>query len=186
MMAKLFAGLLISMLVVHGSDTPAAQTPEAKRDAAVLGDFKARVDKYVELRKTADDSAPPLEKTADPAKLRAAQQGLAERVGAARRGAKQGDIFTPEITARFKRLLLPELKETDTKDSIKEDNPGRFPFKVNGPYPEKEPLATVPPNVLSSLPQLPKDIEYRFVGKHLILRDARCNLVIDYIPNAMT
>jgi hypothetical protein len=55
-----------------------------------LSDFKARVDKYVDVRKTADDSAPPLEETADPAKTRAAQQALAERVGAARRGAKQG------------------------------------------------------------------------------------------------
>lgn len=128
----------------------------------------------------------PLQKTSDPAKIRAAQQGLAERVGAARQGAKQGDIFTPEIVTRFKRLLRPEVKDTGTKDAIKADNPGRVPFKVNGPYPEKEPLATVPPNVLSSLPQLPKDIEYRFVSKHLILRDARCNLVIDYIPNAIS
>jgi len=44
----------------------------------------------------------------------------------------------------------------------------------------------VPPNVLASLPPLPKDIEYRFVNKHLILRDARANLIIDYIPNALS
>ena len=58
-------------------------------------------------------------------------------------------------------------------------------FKVNGPYPDEEPLSTVPPNVLASLPELPEDIEYRFVGKHLILRDARANLIIDYIANAI-
>jgi hypothetical protein len=32
---------------------------------------------------------------------------------------------------------------------------------------------------------LPEEIEYRFVGKHLILRDARANLVIDYIANVI-
>ena len=58
-------------------------------------------------------------------------------------------------------------------------------MKVNAVYPEKETLSTVPPNVLMSLPELPKDIEYRFVGKHMILRDARANLIIDYIANAI-
>lgn len=52
-------------------------------------------------------------------------------------------------------------------------------------YPENEPLSTVPPNVLMTLPMLPEDMEYRFVGKHMILRDARANLIIDYIANAL-
>ena len=37
----------------------------------------------------------------------------------------------------------------------------------------------MPPNVLAALPPLPKDIDYRFVGKNLILRDTRANLIID-------
>ena len=164
----------------------APQTPLINPDAQVLQDFKARVDKYVELRKKADDSAPPIKKTDDPVELRTAQQALAERIGAARTPAKQGDIFTPEIAARFRKLLRPEVKDYGTKATIKDDNPGAIPFKVNGPYPSKEPLSTVPPNVLASLPPLPKDIEYRFVDKHLILRDARANLIIDYIPNAIS
>ena len=40
--------------------------------------------------------------------------------------------------------------------------------------------------LLASLPPLPEEIEYRFVGKHLILRDAKANLIIDYIPNAIS
>ena len=68
---------------------------------------------------------------------------------------------------------------------MKTDQPAVVSFKVNGPYPDKQPVATVPPNVLAALPQLPKDIEYRFIEKHLILRDARANLIIDYIPNAI-
>ncbi len=53
-------------------------------------------------------------------------------------------------------------------------------LKVNMPYPKDEPLSTVPPDVLKTLPVLPKDLEYRFVGKHLILYDARAGLVVDY------
>jgi len=160
--------------------------PPVNPDAKVLSDFKDRVDQYVEVRKKADDAAPPLKKTDDPADIRMAQQGLAERIRAARAGAKRGDIFTREITAHFRRLLRPEAREPGTKALIKDDNPGAIPFKVNAQYPEKEPLSTVPPNVLASLPKLPKDIEYRFVDKHLILRDARANLIIDFIPNAIS
>ena len=179
---QIIAALLVAAALPHAQTPKPGTNPEAQ----VLLDFKARVDKYVELRKKADATAPPSKKTNDATELRTAQQSLAERIGAARTPAKQGDIFTPEITARFRALLHPEVKQPGTKATIKDDNPGNIPFKVNGPYPSKEPLSTVPPNVLQSLPPLPKDIEYRFVSKHLILRDARANLIIDYIPNAIS
>jgi len=182
-MTRILTALLL--LTAVASSTAARQKAPVNPDAQVLADFKARLDKYVELRKLADDTAPPLKKTKDPAKIRAAQQALAERIGAARVGSKRGDIFTPEITTRFRRLLHPEVKDPGTKDLIKDDNPGQMPFKVNGLYPDKQPLSNVPPNVLASLPPLPKDVDYRFVGKHLILRDSRANLIIDYIPNAI-
>jgi hypothetical protein len=184
-MTRLLTTVALALLA-HASAVNALQKPAPNPDAVLLAEFKDRVDKYVALRDKADNSAPPLEKTPEPADIRAAQNALTERVGAARSGAKHGDIFTPAITARFRRLLRPELKEPGNKQLIKDDNPGNFPFKVNAPYPEKEPLSTVPPKVLASLPRLPKDIEYRFVGNHLILRDARANLIIDYIPNAIS
>jgi hypothetical protein len=43
----------------------------------------------------------------------------------------------------------------------------------------------MPPNILLRLPELPKDMEYRFVGRHLILRDVRANMIIDEIPYAI-
>jgi hypothetical protein len=167
-------------LLVLGLNPPPVNT-----DAKVLADFKERVDKYVELRKKADDTAAPLKKTDEPADIRTAQQTLVERIGAARSGAKRGDIFTDQIAQLFKRVLRPELKEQGAKAVIKEDAPEKVPFKVNGPYPDKEPLTTVPPNVLKALPPLPKDIDYRFVNKHMILRDTRANLIIDYMLNAI-
>jgi hypothetical protein len=162
-----------------------AQPPPANVDAQVVADFKARVDKYVELHKKADDSAPPLKETKDAGKIKNAQQGLVERIGAARSDAKPGDIFTPEIAAYFRRILRPESKEPGAKAIMKEDKPVAVPFKINGPYPDKQPLVTVPPNILEALPPLPKDIDYRFVDKHLILRDSRANSIIDYMLNAL-
>ena len=172
-------------LALSGSTVRAQEKFESSPDARVLGDFKARVEKYDALRKKADDSAPPLKESSNPGKIKDAQQGLAERIGAARAGVRPGEIFTPEIAPVIKRLLLPEAKQHDTKEAMKEDKPVVVSFKVNGPYPDKQPVATVPPNVLAALPQLPKDIEYRFIEKHLILRDARANLIIAYISNAI-
>ena len=162
----------------------AAPEQPVKSDAEVLADFNARLNTYVEMRKKADDTVPAQKNTNDARVISSARQGLADRIRIARAGAKGGDIFTPEIAAKFRRLLRPEAG-SDTKASIKDDNPGTIPFKVNGDYPEKETLSTVPPNVLQALPKLPPDIEYRFAGKHLILRDSRANLIIDYMLNAI-
>lgn len=76
----------------------------------------------------------------------------------------------------------------NTRGSIKDEGPGAggFPFKVNGVYPQAQPLGTVPPNVLAVLPVLPEDIEYRFIDRHLILRDVRANLIVDYIRNTIS
>jgi hypothetical protein len=168
------------------STAKAVDSPQVNTNAAVLQDFRERVDKYVELRKKADDGTPPLKKTDDPGDITEAQDALSQRIRTARVDAKPGDIFTPEIAASLRRLLRPEVKDRETKEAIKDDNPGAaVSFKVNEPYPEKATLSTVPPNVLETLPMLPKDIEYRFVGKHLILRDTRANLIIDYMLNAI-
>jgi hypothetical protein len=173
---------------------PRAQQPPAAKpasvvnaDAKVLADFKAKIDEYVALRKKADDSAPPMKKTDDPKQIKEAQQGLVERIGAARSGAKQGDILSPEVAVIFKRLLRPEVREKGTKEVMKDDkiNTAAVSFKINQPYPDKQPRVTVPVNVLATLPKLPKDIDYRFVDKHLLLVDTRANTIIDYIPNAI-
>jgi hypothetical protein len=56
---------------------------------------------------------------------------------------------------------------------------------VNADYPEAAALATVPPLILTRLPRLPDGLEYRFMGRDLILRDTRANLIVDLIPDAV-
>jgi hypothetical protein len=43
----------------------------------------------------------------------------------------------------------------------------------------------VPVNILARLPRLPDDIEYRFLGRDLILLDARARVILDRIPSAI-
>jgi hypothetical protein len=179
--------ILLALLAMTAPPTPAdaQQKPRVNQDAQVLQDFKQRVDKYVQVRNKVDDGAPPLKETTDPAEIKRALSALQQRIIAAHQGVKHGYVFTPEISARFRTLLRPEVRDRGTKAAIADDNPGNVAYKVMAPYPEDS-LSTVPPNVLASLPELPKDIEYRFVGKHLILRDARANLIIDYIANVVS
>ena len=109
------------------------------------------------MSKKADDTAPPLKTSEEPATIKTAQVALAARLKARTApSAKQGDIFTPEIAAHFRRLLRPEVKEKGTKEAIHDDNPGPFRSRSTPVYPENEPLSTVPPNVLKTLPPLPE------------------------------
>lgn len=168
---------------------PSPSAPAVNADAATLADFKGRLTKYIELQKDLADDSPPLKETSDPAKIDAAQEVLAAKLRAARMDAKPGDIFTLQTRALFRRLMYPELKGEDgpeTKATIAgDDGPPKVPLKINAKYPESAPLPTVPPNLLARLPQLPEDVEYRIVGKTLILRDVDANIIVDFIPNAI-
>lgn len=177
-----------------GGKSASAPTPvadEAKAtgvnpDAAILADFKSRIDAYMKLRKEAVKDAPRLKETKDPAKIRAAQDAMSVHIRAARANAKHGDIFTPEITAKLRRLLSPELKGDDGRDAkaiIKDDAPTNITFKVNAKYPEGAPVPTVPASLLVNLPTLPEPLQFRIIEKHLVLVDEDADIIIDYALN---
>jgi len=169
--------------------TPVAEQAKAtgvNPDAAVLADFKSRIDAYMKLRKEAVKDAPRLKETKDPAKISAAQDAMSIQIRTARANAKHGDIFTPEITAKFRRLLSPELKGDegrDVKAIIKDDAPTNIPFKVNAKYPEGAPVPTVPASLLVNLPTLPEPLQFRIIEKHLILLDEDADVIVDYALN---
>jgi len=172
-----------------------AQAQEARQDhdiprfrmqvwGEIATDFSIRVRSYVDLRSELEKDLPALRVTDDPAEIRRTVRALAQRIRVARAGARQGDIFTPAISLEFRKALLPEMNAS-TWESIQDDNPRKLSAGINGTYPERKPVSTVPPNILAVLPGLPVDIEYRFVGRHLILIDTRARLIIDEIPNAI-
>jgi hypothetical protein len=165
--------------------------PAVNPNAAVMADFKARVDKYAELHKDLAKGAATQKDNRTPEQIEAQKAALVTKVQAARAGAKQGDIFTPEARPVFRRLLAPELKGEDGRDAkavMKDDAPaaGTVPFKVNAKYPEDQPKPTMPANLLLNLPKLPEPLEYRVVGQHLLLIDSASDLIVDYILNVIT
>jgi hypothetical protein len=171
-------------------DLKTSTDPAVNPNAAVMADFKARVEKYAELH---DDLARGSAKQKDDTsaeRLNAQKDSLASKIQVARAGARQGEIFTPEIRRVFRRLLAPELKGEegrDTKAVLKDETPapGTVPFEVNARYPEGQPKPTMPADLLLNLPTLPEPLEYRFVGRHLLLIDTAAGLIVDYALNVI-
>jgi len=186
--------LAIAVALLVGS-VGYSQTPTRSPDAEnptfkvqvwgyIAADFSARIWHYFELRSELEEGLPVLTVTDDPREIRRAQRALAKRIRDAREDAREGDIFTPAIAVEFREVLQLEM-DADTWASIMDDNPGEFSNRINGTYSGKRPLSTVPPNILARLPRLPDDVQYRFVGRHLILHDTRANLILDRIPYAI-
>jgi hypothetical protein len=176
----------------RAADRPAtpANPQQVNADAQLLADFKGRIDKYMELHNKLEKQAPPLKETKDPAQIKASQVVLAQKIAEARKDAKPGEIFTPEIRQLFRRLMYPETKGADgkeTKAAMAEEKQELKDVKirVNAEYPDNAPLMTVPPNILAALPKLPEDLEYRFVNRHMILLDVHANIIVDYVLNAI-
>jgi hypothetical protein len=182
-------------LVILFASVGYAQTATTKQDrdtpdfrvevwGYIMADFSTRVWNYFELRNELERGLPALTVSDDPAEIRRAIHDLAKQIRAARAEAKQGDIFTPTISVEFRKVLVVEMN-ANTWAAIMDDNPGEFSSQINGTYPEEKPLSTVTPNILAVLPRLPDDIQYRFLGRHLILLDTRANLILDRIPCAI-
>ena len=164
--------------------------PQVNPDAGAMADFKGRVEGYVELHRQLAKGDAKLEKNSDPVAINHAKDALAAKIQAARANAKPGDFITPAMQPVFKRLLAPELKGEEGRDAkavLKDDAPppSAIKFKVNAKYPEDQPLPSVPANILLNLPELPAPLEYRIVGRHLLLLDTASDLIVDFMLNAI-
>jgi hypothetical protein len=154
----------------------------------VLAAFEARVRDYTALRKKQEATLPKLSKESTPEQIDRHQRALARLVQEARAGARPGDIFTPDVQAVVRRLMEQVFGGPDgaaLKASIMDENPGVVRLTVNVRYPDTVPLSTVPPQVLQGLPELPEELEFRFIGRHLILMDEHAHIIVDLVENAL-
>jgi hypothetical protein len=147
--------------------------PLTPADAQALATMIDRLNQYVDLRTKIERSMPKLPKEATPQQIDKNQRAMERLVREARATAKTGDIFTSEARPIIQRLLASVFGGPDGK------------LTVNGRYPDTVPLATVPPQVLQTLPKLTEDLEYRFIGDSLILLDVRAHIIVDFIEDVV-
>jgi len=158
-------------------------------DAALVGEFHNRVEKYVAPHRILEGRVPTLEISEDPKKIRAAIEALQVKLRKTRATARQGDVFVPGIAPLFRRLIREAFPETGIFRlmSLISQETAKVPIRpqVNGSYPAGASLSVMPTILLSVFPPLPEELQYRFVDRDLILWDVHANLVVDVLPNAI-
>ena len=189
---RVFLGVALAVLLASASSAQTLPPPQADPQPTfrlqvwgyIVADFSTRVQNYFDLRTKLEEGLPPLRVTDDVAEIRRARRARAKAIQAARHDAREGDIFSPSISLEFKQVLALEMN-AKTWAVIMDDNPGEFSHEINGIYPDGKPFSTVPGTILGALPTLPDGVEYRFLGRHLILLDVRAGVILDRIPYAI-
>ena len=164
------------------------QTPDASADAAAIKQFDAAIAKYMALRRSLRSEVSGPVKNSSSAQVNSASDALAGSIQRARQGAQVGAIFTPPVAAVLKRRILDTVRaeklELSLADIDDEGSAGPAP-KLHLRLPVTAQMATMPPALLKVLPVLPKELEYRIIGRYLVLRDVDASLIIDYVPAAV-
>ena len=172
-----------------------AMTAEAQPPAAGATDptaaFVAATREYAALHRRIEQQLPPLEINADPQTIRRAVEAMANALRMARGDAKQGDLFTPALAPELRMRIYDALREHGfTSDDIRFAEwldgiePSKAKLLVNGNFPWAFGSAMFP-CVISALPPLPPELQYRVVGNTLVLIDVHASLIVDLLPNAL-
>jgi ABC-type transporter MlaC component len=160
-------------------------SPQEKRTVAA---FERRVKQYVKLRDRVKGRLPKLSKESTPEQIAAHEKAAVDALRVARAGAKPGDLFTKDIADYIRTTLKTEFKGTDEKEIRKvilDDETKPVALRVNYPYPEANAFTEMTATVLLKLPQLPKQVKYRYVRRNLFLVDSDNNLIVDYMIDAL-
>jgi hypothetical protein len=179
--------VLFTVFVLPATPSQAAGADDKVNPTAeALKQFSDRLKDYVALQKKLASALPTLKPSNDPADAEAHRKALAAAIQKARQTATPGEIFG-SAAGIFQGLIREDAQDRTRRDvyAALEEVPTRQPPAVNAEYPEKAPLATVPPLLLTKFPRLPDGLEYRFMGRDLVLRDSESNLLVDFIHDAV-
>ena len=189
--SAVIAVVLLASQPGAGSAQTSFATPEglvpifrAEVWADTVTDFTNRVNAYSDLRGRLESRLPAVTVTDDVGQIRRGRRSLAGAIRAARPGAVPGEFFTPATRAQF-QLVLARMMDARMWAVIMDENPGAFGHDVNGTYPDGKTFSTMPALLLAELPGLPDDIQFRFVGRRLILYDVRANTIMDWMADAI-
>jgi hypothetical protein len=184
-MRDVVAGIGLILALSAGSAALLADLP-----ATEWSKFNRRVDGYLAVRRQVEQVVTGPRASSDRQAILTAANALAEAIQTARATAKQGDIFSPTIAAGFRRQIRSVLTREGRRaaDLFADREPGhrRQPVQssVNGRF-DWQLAAVMPPALIEGLPPLPGELQYRFVGRDLVLIDIVAGLVVDILPRAL-
>jgi hypothetical protein len=118
------------------------------------------------------------------------QRCFANAMRAARPVARAGDVFTPAVSRYFRTRIDALVRETglDVTTAIEPPDEDEVVIAAAPCVAEPVPWNAGPvmwPSMLAALPELPPELEYRFIGRDLVLIDMLANLVVDVLHDAL-
>ena len=164
---------------------PGDQPVDAQGAAAL--EFRKRVDAYLKIHNEAEGKVPNLKRTDDPQEISDRERALGQAIMTLRANAQPGEIFAPEYQPYFIKIVQDDFKLRSAADrkALVSELPKNLKVDINTVYPTTQPLETFPPALLRKLPDLPPELEYRIVGRSLILRDVKANLIVDILRDVV-
>ena len=118
-------------------------------------------------------------------------QQLAAGIRAERPDAKQGDLFTPQLSqllrARIQEALIKHRYSVDDARVLSRVDGldyTRVELRVNDTFPWALGAAMLP-CLIDVLPPLPPELQYRMVDDVLVLLDVHASLIVDILPYAL-
>jgi hypothetical protein len=185
------AGIKCFLVIAALSFVPvcvSAQFRLSSDDKKIIADFELRTKRYVDLRNKARAKLPKLSESATPEEIEAHQTALRNAVLAWRVNARQGALFTQSATVLIRNIIKSEFKGyegAEIRQAVFEADTKGVPIKVNVVYPESKELVEMSPALLLTLPQLPKELRYRYIGRSLVLMDRDVGIIIDFMKDAL-
>ena len=180
-------GLIATALLTASWMAAMHAQPAVNPTAAAVHAFQQRVADYMKVHNEAEGRVPDLKETGDPQKIASRETALGDAIRSLRADAKPGDVFVEEFRPILLQLIKDDFADRSAKDrrALVSELPAKFQLAINMTYPATLPLVTVPAKLLRVLPQLPEQLEYRILGRHLILRDVKANIVVDFVRDAV-
>ncbi|OFW13437.1 MAG: hypothetical protein A3F70_11155 [Acidobacteria bacterium RIFCSPLOWO2_12_FULL_67_14] len=142
------------------------------------------------LHRDVEQQVPPVDISSDARKIHHAVDAMAAAIRTARPAAHEGDLFDADASEWFRARIRESLLENECdaiailasardEDAVAAPRPvvnGRFAWEQG---------SFMPPSLLATFPPLPRELEYRFVERDLVLVDVRASLVVDVLPGAL-
>ncbi|HEX5110208.1 MAG TPA: hypothetical protein VFV95_17275 [Vicinamibacterales bacterium] len=157
-------------------------------EGQALKQFSSAISAYTHTHRSAVQQLAPALPCRGPEAITMRRDELAGNIRAARPDAHEGDIFTPSVAFVLRKRLrdaIPRLMPMPADEAWQpaEQNEGS-PLAVNEFLPWQHGTHPYEP-LLSVLPALPEELEYRLSGSDLVLLDVDARIVVDILREAV-
>jgi hypothetical protein len=176
--------LLFILVAVPGRAVEWTQTNQP-----VPAEFVDYVNHYAALQRMAITALGEPLMWSDAEQLLRQQRRFANAMRTARPVARAGDVFTPAVSRYFRTRIDALVRETGLDVTTAFEPPDEDEVVAAAPcVAEPVPWNAGPvtwPSMLAGLPELPGELEYRFLGRDLLIIDVLANLVVDVLHDAL-